>query len=74
MLNCSISGCKNCYSEILGLRSLRDRWFVATADDWPQMRVSEPGEIGAVAKIILCPDHRREVFEEILAMRKNQLI
>jgi hypothetical protein len=66
MLNCSISGCKNCFSEILGLPRLRERWFVGTAEDWPQL--AEPG----VPKIVLCPDHRREVFNEILAMRKSQ--
>jgi hypothetical protein len=66
MLNCSISGCRNCYSEILGIRTLRERWFVGKAEDWPQLAI--PG----VDKIVLCPDHRREVFNEVLEMRKLQ--
>lgn len=70
MLNCTIKGCRNSYSEILGLKSIRDRWFVGTADEWPQLRGIH-GEFGA-DKIVLCPTHRKEVFNEILEMRKSQ--
>jgi hypothetical protein len=80
MLNCSISSCRESYSEILGLPRIREKWFVATADEWPQLaRLAKsddlPCEIAnasGVEKIVLCPKHRKEVFNEILEMRKLQ--
>jgi hypothetical protein len=66
LLNCTIQGCKESYSEILGIRAIRDKWFVGTAEVWPQIAVA------GVDKIVLCPKHRKEIFNEILEMRKTQ--
>lgn len=87
MLKCDVKGCKNVLSEILSTRRQREAWFIAKAGNWPQMRegiaLDEPtGEerpIGklettgvGIDKITLCPEHRREVYQLILEMRKQQ--
>jgi hypothetical protein len=66
MLNCIIKGCRESFSEILGEPEIRDRWFVGSADDWPQIAAS------GTTEIVLCPYHRRETFLAVLEIRKMQ--
>lgn len=66
MLSCSIRNCRESHSEILGDPRVTKLWFVGDSKVWPQL-------IGTQCeKIILCPRHRKEVFNEVLEIRKMQ--
>jgi hypothetical protein len=78
MLQCSIAGCKESLSEIFATRRQRAAWIVLNANDWPQMREGidrtafGEGFKTSVDKLTLCPAHRREVFLEVLEIKKLQ--
>jgi hypothetical protein len=73
VLNCSIKGCKESCSEILEPRKAA-RWYVFKPEEWPNI----PDYIGPSdvftpflkegfhsGPIILCPQHRKEVYNEV---------
>ena len=75
MLTCSIKGCKECHSEIIGDRVITRQWFVATPEQWPalaELAINNDGAGEFHTRIVLCPRHRKEVFDEISMLRTMQ--
>jgi hypothetical protein len=67
MLNCSIKGCKETHSEVLGDPAITKFWFRGKPEVWEQLAAA-----GMHTEITLCPRHRAEVFCEVVDMRKTQ--